>query len=169
MMYPAPGFGQVTQTSNQERAEKERLNQMLQNAGISVGDSPYTENLATETQEERGDISGAGIAPPPTPVAGNDLEFAGGNLPAEHNRQELAKQGAQPNFAQAFNTGGSNTTELNTGISPGSTGVEAALNVQPSNLVTDQDVQAQQDRTQIKDKFMGLSKRYNMDMAMRNA
>ena len=48
-------------------------------------------------------------------------------------------------------------------------GVEAALNVQPSNLVTDQDVQAQQDRTQITDKFMGLSKRYNMDMSMRNA
>lgn len=169
MMYPAPGFGQVTQTSNQERAEKERLNQMLQNAGISVGDSPYTENLATEAQEERGDISGAGIAPPPNLVAGNDLEFAGGNLPAEHNRQELARQGAQPNFAQAFNTGGSSTTELNTGVSPSSAGVEAPLNVQPSNLVTDQDVEAQQKRTQMKDGFMGLAKRYNMDMAMRNA
>ena len=58
---------------------------------------------------------------------------------------------------------------LNTGVSPGASGVEAALNVQPSNLVTDQDVQAQQDRTQIKDKFMSLSKRYNMDMSMRNA
>ncbi len=168
-MYPAPGFGQVTQTSNKDRAQNERLNQMLQNAGISVGDSPYTDNLATEAQEERGDISGAGIAPPPTPVAGNDLEFAGGNLPAEHNRQELAKQGAQPNFAQAFNTGGSATTELNTGVSPTASGVEAPLNVQPSNLVTDQDVEAQQQRTQMKDSFMNLAKRYNMDMSMRNA
>lgn len=172
MMYPAPGFGQVTQTSDPKRAQQEKLNELAQQYGIDVGESPYTENQAVELQEDRGDISGAGIAPPPSNIASNDIggiEFAQGNGTQEHNQGQLAELGARPNFAQAAATGGQtgntqgNDLQPNIGVTNEEAGVESPLNVQPSNVVTDQDVEAQQRRTLLADRFKRVSTRFNRE------
>ena len=105
-------------------------------------------------------------------VASNDvggIEFAEGNGTQEHNQSQLASLGARPNFAQAAATGGQtgntagNDLQPNIGVTADQAGVESPLNVQPSNVVTDQDVEAQQRRTVLADRFKRVSTRFNRE------